>query len=166
MSTSAWPGHCERAALRGQLEYRVDFIVEHVHGHRLPGQRFRLIYVVLHSFHTIAGWTSVTWPSSTHCACSRMHCWHCRSTRSIPDITIREGKFDRYLVRPMNPLLQLMTNRFQINAVGDVLTATALFVYAASIAHVDFSPLHIVYLILAVIGGALAEAGSSSRCRH
>jgi ABC-2 type transport system permease protein len=160
MSTLRVAWTLERAALRGQLEYRVNFIVSTFMGIAYQGSGFAFIYVVLHSFHTIGGWDfgDLAFLYSLRLL-AHACCYLPFNQIDFLDVTIREGRFDRYLVRPMNPLLQLMTNKFQINAVGDVLTASALFVYAASIAHVDFSPLHVGYLVLAVIGGALAEAG-------
>jgi ABC-2 type transport system permease protein len=160
MSTLRVAWALERAALRGQLEYRVNFIVSTFMGIAYQGSGFAFIYVVLRSFHTIGGWDfdDLAFLYSLRLL-AHACCYLPFNQIDMLDISIREGKFDRYLVRPMNPLLQLMTNKFQINAVGDVVTASALFVFAASIAHVDFSPLHVAYLVLAVVGGALAEGG-------
>mgnify|MGYP001545744526 CR=1 FL=1 len=158
MSTLRVAWTLERAALRGQLAYRLHFIVSTFMGVVYQGSGFAFVWVVLRQFHTIAGWT---FPELAFLYSLRLLA---HATWVVPfnqvdmlSLTVREGRLDRFLVRPLNPLLQVMTNRFQMNVIGDVIAATALFVIAASTAHVDFSPPHVLYLVLAVVGGALAE---------
>ena len=158
MSTLRVAWELEKASFRGQLEYRFNFVLLTVMGVVYQGSGFAFIWVVLRQFDTIAGWT---FPDLAFLYSLRLLA---HATWVVPfnqidmlDLTVREGRLDRFLVRPLNPLLQVMTNRFQMNVIGDVVTATALFVVAASTAAVSFSPVHILYLVGAVIGGALAE---------
>jgi ABC-2 type transport system permease protein len=152
----AW--ELEKASFRGQLEYRLNFVVLTVMGIAYQSSGIAFIWVVLHKFHSIAGWT---FPDLAFLYALRLlahAAWLVPFNQvDMLGYTIREGKFDRFLVRPLNPLVQVMTNRFQMNVVGDVVTAATLFGIAASIADVDFSPVHLLYLVLTVIGGGLAE---------
>ncbi|MDQ1464838.1 MAG: viologen exporter family transport system permease protein [Actinomycetota bacterium] len=148
----------EKAAFRGQLAYRLNFVVLTLMGVAYQGSGFAFIYVVLHKFHTIGAWSFSDLAFLYSMRLLAHAAWLVPFNQvDFLDNTIREGKFDRFLVRPMNPLVQLMTNKFSINAIGDLVTASALFAFAASIAHVDFSPVHVLYLVLAVVGGGLAE---------
>src|SRR5665647_3924762 len=73
------------------------------------------------------------------------------------DDRVRNGTFDRFLVRPLNPLIQVLTRRFSVNTLGDVLTAIGILTFASSIAHLSWTPAHILYAAAAVLGGALIE---------
>jgi ABC-2 type transport system permease protein len=148
----------EKAAFRGQLAYRLNFVVLLLMGVAYQGSGFAVIYVVLHKFHTIGGWSFGDLAFLYSLRLLAHAAWLVPFNQlDFLDTTIREGKFDRFLVRPLNPLVQLMTNKFSMNVLGDVVTASVLFGFAASIAHVDFSPIHVLYLVLAVVGGGLSE---------
>jgi ABC-2 type transport system permease protein len=70
---------------------------------------------------------------------------------------VRMGEFDRFLVRPVRPLIQLLTRRVPISAFGDLLGGVALIVAAARLIDMAWTPQAIVYLLLALVGGALIQ---------
>jgi len=72
------------------------------------------------------------------------------------DDLVRNGTFDRSLVRPLDPLIQVLTRRFGVNTVGDVITAVGLLVFATAIADLRWTPLHVLY----------AGAAAPARARH
>ncbi|MEU8263441.1 ABC-2 family transporter protein [Micromonospora sp. NPDC048999] len=153
-----------RIAIRAERQYRLNFLLMCVLGVVYQCSGIAFVWVMLRTFDTIAGWTfgevaflyalrllaHAAWAVPFH-------------QLEFMDGTIREGRFDRYLVRPLNPFLQVITTRFQMNVIGDVLAAVVMFVLAVNLVSIDFSPVHILYLIFAVIGGALAE-GAAKVC--
>jgi ABC-2 type transport system permease protein len=152
----AW--QLEKAAIRAQLGYRTNYVIMTVTGVLYQGSGLAFLWVVLARFHTIDGWTlrDIAFLYSLRLLAHAL--WLVPGNQvELLDSLIREGEFDRFLTRPLNPLLQVMTRRFQINVLGDVLTSVALFATAAATAQVAFTPLHVLYLAAAVIGGALAE---------
>jgi len=74
------------------------------------------------------------------------------------DQQVREGKFDRYLIRPLRPLLQIMAPEVRVSSIGDALGGVALFLAANALVRVDWSPPALIYLLLAIVGGCLVEA--------
>ena len=70
---------------------------------------------------------------------------------------VRSGQFDRYLVRPVSPLLQFMTQSVQVSVLGDLLGGLAIFLAATGLTDVAWTPVATGYLLLAVLGGALIE---------
>jgi ABC-2 type transport system permease protein len=70
---------------------------------------------------------------------------------------IREGEFDRYLIRPVDPLLQLITRRFNLTVLGDLVGGVGLIIAGAAAVDVAWTAPTFGYLVLAVIGGALLE---------
>jgi ABC-2 type transport system permease protein len=71
---------------------------------------------------------------------------------------VREGQFDRYLVRPLPPLVQLMTSRLHVPNVGPFLGGVIIFIAANTLVRIDWSPATGLYLILALIGSCLLQA--------
>jgi ABC-2 type transport system permease protein len=152
----AW--ELQKAAFRGQLSYRVNFLVLTLMGIAYQGSGFAFIWVLMHQFDSIGGWSTSEVAFLYALRLLAHSAWVVPFNQvEFLDSTVREGRFDRYLVRPLNPLLQVMTNRFQMNVIGDLATAVIFFAATAVVADVSFTPLHVVYLILAVIGGGLAE---------
>jgi len=153
----AW--ELEKASFRGQLAYRVDFVILILMGVAYQGSGFAVIWVMLHRFHSIGGWSVADVAVLYSLRLLAHAAWLVPLNQiSVLDDLVRAGSLDRYLVRPLNPLVQIMTNRFEMNVIGDVVTATGFFTVTAIVAHVSFSPVHVLYLVLAVIGGGLAEA--------
>jgi ABC-2 type transport system permease protein len=70
---------------------------------------------------------------------------------------VRSGEFDRYLIRPLSPLVQFMTQRVEISIFGDLLGGVAIFIAANQLVGLAWTPSAIGYLVLAIAGGALAE---------
>src|SRR6476660_1644058 len=95
------------AGFRGGLGYRTDFVLMTLMGLVRQGVGFALIWVILARFETLAGWTlgEVTFLYGMRltmlalCGLATGNIW------SIQDFA-RLGEFDRFLVRPVRPLLQ------------------------------------------------------------
>jgi ABC-2 type transport system permease protein len=147
------------ANMRGELQYRANFLVMTLVGLALEGIGFAVIWVMLSRFGNIGGWTLgemaylygfLTLTSSFTTVVfsfSPGFQW-----------LVREGQFDRYLVRPLPPLLQLMTSRLHVPNVGPCLGGCALFIVANSLVHIDWSPLALSYMVLAIVGSCLLQA--------
>src|SRR5438105_499772 len=75
------------------------------------------------------------------------------------EIYVREGLFDRFLVRPVPVLLHLVVSRFPVGAIGDFGSGILLFLIANSLVNVDWSPAALAFAALTVVGAALLEAG-------
>ncbi|BCG58572.1 ABC transporter permease [Paenibacillus sp. URB8-2] len=72
------------------------------------------------------------------------------------DSLIRNGEFDRFLVRPLNPMFSFAAFNIQIYGFGDMLAG--LIGLAVSMAHIpDWTFLKIAYLLVIVLCGAAIE---------
>lgn len=65
------------------------------------------------------------------------------------------GEFDRYMLRPMNLLFQVISEKLQPDAVGELLVGTILVVYSVIKGVVVIDALHIIMFIVSVFAGAL-----------
>jgi ABC-2 type transport system permease protein len=146
------------AALRSELQYRANFIIMVLMGVVFQCTGFAFIWVVLLRFRALAGWSlgeviflyglRLIMHALTGILAGDLHTLEWK---------VRQGEFDRYLVRPVPPLLQLLLHRVHVNIFGDLLGGLALFVIAGTLVTVDWTPLAIFYLVLALLGGALIE---------
>jgi ABC-2 type transport system permease protein len=119
---------------------------------------FSFIWVVLSRFQAIAGWTlgEVAFLYGLRLT---THALNGALTGGLYNLEwqVRQGDFDRYLVRPAPPLLQVMCQRVHISVLGDLLGGIALFAAASSLVRVDWTAPALLYLVLAIVGGALVE---------
>ncbi len=146
------------ADLRGQMQYRADFVTNVIAGMVWQCTGFLFLWVVLSRFQALAGWTL---GSVAFLYALRLSAHALNSIFFFPlqyfGAQIRQGAMDRYLVRPLPPLIQIISSHVGLVVIGDALSAIALFVAAAGLTHIAWSPLAVTYVILAMIGGALIE---------
>ena len=149
-----------KAALRGAAQYRLNFVINALMGIAYQGSGFAFIAVVLSRYPDIAGWTfpEIAVLYALRLVAHAVYLVPLYMLNEMDDL-VRNGTFDRFLVRPLNPLIQVLTRRFSVNTVGDVITAVGLLVFATAIADLRWTPLHVLYAGAAVLGGALIEGG-------
>jgi len=161
--TPSWFGQylvLERAALRAQLQYRANFWSALVGGVAYQGTQLLFLGVLLSKFDLIAGWG---FPEIALVFAMRLtsHALYVVPFGSLylTDQMVRDGEFDRCLLRPVNPFLQLITRQFPLMSLGDaVLGFGALLIFGWQ-APVDWSAVKLGYLFAAVVGGSLVETG-------
>jgi ABC-2 type transport system permease protein len=159
-STLSIYGALMRAGLRSQLEYRFNFVLWIVTGIVYQTTGFVFIWVVLTRFQAIAGWSlgEVTFLYGLRLLGHALNLLLFGYFQMI-EMHVREGHFDRFLVRPLPPLLQVIVWRFPVAAFGDLLGGLILFAVASRVVEIDWSPLAVAFVGLAVLGAALIEAG-------
>lgn len=66
---------------------------------------------------------------------------------------IRSGSFDRFLVRPIDPLFHLLADRFCHDGIGNFLVGFALVAHSVRVLGIASSPLNLLALVVAVLSG-------------
>lgn len=64
---------------------------------------------------------------------------------------IVQGQFDRYLLRPLNPLFQLIAERFQPDGFGEIIIGFILVVISSIQLSLNYTPFKILMFIIAVL---------------
>jgi ABC-2 type transport system permease protein len=149
------------ANVRGELQYRVNFLIMVLTGVVWDGTAFVVIWVTLTRFHTIGGWSlgELTFLYGlTLFEGSITTLIFSFSQGSLFEWTVREGHFDRYLVRPLPPLLQLISSRLHVPILGSILGGATLFLVANTMVRVDWSPAAVTYLVLTIVGACLLQS--------
>lgn len=148
-----------RIGLTSALQYRADFVMTAIGAIFYEAVSLAFVGVIVFAFGGIGGWGLVE-VAFVYGIRSMGHALHGFLSGQLwaTDHVVREGEFDRYLLRPVNPLVQLMSRRFTVTAFGDLAFGLVVLVITAVAAPVDWTPGWITYLIIAVIGSALVES--------
>jgi ABC-2 type transport system permease protein len=146
------------AGLRSAMQYRTDTLIVLVMAVVFQGTGFAFAWVVLTRFQSIAGWTL---GEIAFLYGLRLVVHAVAGVLGGPffslEAQVRTGDFDRYLTRPLAPLLQFMTLRVEISIFGDLLGGLAILLAANALTGIAWTVPAITYLALAIIGGALVE---------
>ena len=70
-----------------------------------------------------------------------------------------EGRFDRVLLRPVNPLAQVLCESFNVSGLNEIVLGTAVAVYAGARLQLEVGPLDIVALTIMGPAAALVYLG-------
>lgn len=148
-----------RAGIRTELQYKANFIHSTIGGAAFQSSQLLFIGVLLASFGAIGGWGAeeilllIGIRMMAHAVYGVV--FH---ETIVSDVVIYQGEFDRYLLRPVNPFLQLLTRRFNLQQVGDLVLAVVVFSIAVGRAPVDWAIGSGLFVAAAIVGGALIEA--------
>lgn len=151
-------GTLASASIRSELQYRANAFSSILGGILFQITGFVVVWIIVARFGQIGGWglAELTFLYGMRLTSHGIF-YACFSQMFEFDRVLITGEYDRYLVRPMPPLMQLFTRKLRINAFGDLIGGTALVIAASMAAPVNWSSLAVIYLILAIIGGGLVE---------
>ena len=151
----------QRASIRGAMQYKVNLWVGIATGMVYQGTGFAFVWVVLQRFPSLAGWTLAQVAFLYGLRLVAHATWLVPMSALVGiEWQVREGDFDRYLLRPLNPLVQLLTTRtMRVGGLGDLLTGIGILIAATTVADVRWTPGTIVLAALAILGGAMIEGG-------
>jgi ABC-2 type transport system permease protein len=143
------------------LEYRANFVMWFVFTIVYHGVALAALYVTMRQFPSMNGWNfrEMFFLYALWMAGHELHNTVFFTVVSVPDY-VREGRFDRFLVRPLDALFQVLTVPQQIVPDGLVLAVATLGV-ATVAANVRIDWIFLVFVPLVVFGGALIDLGIS-----
>lgn len=72
---------------------------------------------------------------------------------------IIEGDFDRLLLRPLNPLLQVLSSSFELSAVAHFLIGSTALYYGATQSGIDWTFEKVLFLPVVLLGSVLIQGG-------
>jgi ABC-2 type transport system permease protein len=140
------------------LEYRANFVMWFFFTICYHGVALAALYVTMRQFPSMNGWDFrqmfflyALWMTG--------HELHNVIFFNVVDY-VREGQFDRFLVRPFDTLFQVLTVPAQLSPDGIVLAIVTLAIATRTAAvHVDW--IFVLFVPLVVAGGALIDLGIS-----
>ncbi|WP_246958233.1 ABC-2 family transporter protein [Brachybacterium sp. Marseille-Q7125] len=145
---------------RSMRVYRVNLFMLILASFAIQGTQLAFIGVLLGTFGAIADWTvgEVAFlyglRLTAHGVCTINFGQHALSAYAV-----RNGDWDRFLLRPAGPLMQMLTRYFNPGTIGDLVLGLVILTTAASMVEAAWTPGKILFLIIAALGGGLVEAG-------
>jgi ABC-2 type transport system permease protein len=143
------------------LEYRANFVMWFVFTIVYHGIALGALYVTMRQFPSMNGWNfrEMFFLYALWMTAHELHNTLFFTVNSVPEY-VREGRFDRFLVRPLDALFQVLTVPQQI--VPDALVlAIATLAVATAAAGVRVDWIFVTFVPLVVAGGALIDLGIS-----
>ncbi len=139
------------------LEYRVNFLIGAASTVFMQAANILAIWVVMRQIPSLDDWTlAEIWlvyglitlaKSINHMFADNL--W------TLGQSYVRTGQFDRFLVRPIDPLFHLLADRFCHDGIGNFAVGIVLVASAATQLDLVWTPLKIGYLVVAVLSGGL-----------
>jgi ABC-2 type transport system permease protein len=146
------------ASVRGQMQYRLNFLIEIAFGLVFQSLGFVFVWIVLGQFPALGGWTlnEVTLLYGMRLAAHALWLLSFSPLFAIDQI-VQQGEYDRILLRPLPAMLQLMFGSFRVAVLGDLIGGLALLGVGIAIADIDWTPVKVLFLIASLIGGAMLD---------
>ena len=150
-----------KMSIRGRLQYRVDSLVATLAVFVRESANIIVIYLALLKFDKINGWNI----NEMLFLFSILFLTYAIVVALFADLRdfscmIREGRFDRLMVRPRGLMFQLILNNADVLAVaGHATLGILLFLISAGRVGIQWNLETILYYIGAIIGGVLIQGG-------
>lgn len=150
-----------RINLLTMLEYRANFIMWFFFTIAYHGVALAALFVTMRQFPSMNGWDfrQMFFLYALWMTGHELHNVLFFNVVSVPDY-VREGQFDRFLVRPFDTLFQVLTVPAQLSPDGIILAIVTLAAATAA-AHVRIDWVFALFVPLVVAGGALIDLGIS-----
>jgi ABC-2 type transport system permease protein len=148
-----------RINLLTMLEYRANFLMWFGFSVVYHGTAIAALYVTLRTFPSMNGW-DFRQMAFLYGLWMLGHAFHNTFFITVGDVPtfVREGKFDRFLVRPLDTLFQALTVPQQIWP-DELLLAIIFFSFATVYSGVSVNLGFLCYVPLVMLGGALIDFG-------
>jgi ABC-2 type transport system permease protein len=146
--------------LRSRMEYRVDFAIWILFGVVYHVAALAFVWVVVAQFRGLGDWSLeqvlflIGLRLVAHAVFETIF-----GNLDVVGEMVRTGTFDRMLIRPISPLLQVLLAEFRVNGLGDFVIGLAIFLLVQPTLNVTWTPLALGYLLLVIAGSVLLEAG-------
>lgn len=143
------------------LEYRVNFIIGASSTIFLQAAGLLTIWVVMGQIPHLNGWTldELLLVYGLLTLAKSINHMFADNLWTLGWQYIRPGGFDRFLVRPINPLFHLLADRFCHDGIGNFLVGLVLVIKAFASLGIPWTPLNLLYTVVAVLSGGFIFIG-------
>src|SRR5579859_3396064 len=144
------------AQLRGQMQYKVSFVLSLIGSFLACVIEFGVVLVLFNRIQLLAGWTlaevALLYGLSGTCfAVAELFA----AALDNFQVYIVRGTFDRVLVRPRGALFQVVAEDFALRRVGRIAQAVLVMIIALGLLDITWSLDKIVVLALAMLSGTI-----------
>jgi ABC-type uncharacterized transport system, permease component len=149
-------------SVRAKTEYRTAFALTFLARGIVWTTEFALIWVLLYTFKSIAGWTSyeVMFLYALQLTTYSLAAFFCFHPFTKLSYKIQSGEFDELLTKPINPLLYLMCREFSASYVANVTFGIAFLSICIYRLELTLGVSDVLFLLAVLAGGALIQASA------
>lgn len=144
------------ARLRGQMQYKFSFALQLIGSFTSTGLELVAVFFTFNRFQNIAGWT-LGEVALLYALASISFGLHEMVMQSFEDLSldIQQGTFDRVLLRPVTPFVQVLAADFQLRRLGRVAQGVVAFGVALTHTHIHWTLGKALFLPVTFISGIL-----------
>ena len=148
------------ASIKSRMEYRATFIIFMITLSLFYLAQVLTIGVVISRFKTIGGW-SMGEMAFLYSLLILSQGLVASIFSGLIDFStqVRDGNYDRTLVRPLSPLVQVVMNGFEISGIAHIILGIASFFVANSFLNIKWGFENSFVFLLVVLGGSFILAG-------
>lgn len=142
------------------MEYRANFFIGAASTVAMQASGVLTVWVVMSQIPNLKGWdfNEVLLVYGLITLARSLNHMFADNLWTVGHYYIRGGGFDRFLVRPLNPLFHLLADRFCHDGIGDFLVGALLVAKAITGLQLPFTLPLFAYLALGTVGGGLIFA--------
>lgn len=139
------------------VEYKANFFIWFIFSIVYHGVALGAIWIILTRFPSLNGWGRAD-VFFLYALWMMGHTLNNTLFFTVGDVPyhVQEGRFDRFLVRPLDPLFQAMSQPGQIWP-DELIVSFVVFAFAQSFVHLAWGPLTVLIVISTVLGGAVID---------
>ncbi|BDU49495.1 ABC transporter permease [Haliovirga abyssi] len=139
--------------LKGLMEYRVDFFIGLLGFFLVQATGIIFIYLIFQRIPNLNGWSfyQVMFIYGFAQLPRGLDHMFTDNLWALSGRIVAKGEFDKYLLRPINPLFHLIAEVFQPDAFGEIIVGIFLVAVAAGKLGISFSILNILFFILVIV---------------
>ncbi|MBX3064338.1 MAG: ABC-2 family transporter protein [Anaerolineae bacterium] len=139
------------------MEYRANFLIGATSTIAEQSAGLLTIYVVMRQIPSLRGWNfeEVLLVYGLLLVSKSLNHMFADNLWTLGRSYIRAGGFERFLVRPVNPLFHLLADRFCQDGLGYFFVGTYLIIRAMVNLAIPFSVQNVVFVLIGVISGGL-----------
>ncbi len=139
------------------MEYRVNFVIGASSTIFLQISSLLTIWVVMSQIPSLNGWSlnQILLIYGLITLAKSINHMFADNLWTLGRQYIRAGAFDRFLVRPIDPLFHLLADRFCHDGIGNFLIGTALVIISTRSLGIVWTPASLFYIIVTVLSGGV-----------
>jgi ABC-2 type transport system permease protein len=143
--------------LKSLMEYRADFLIGLLGFFVIQGTGIAFLYLVFQRIPSLNGWSfdEILFIYGFAQLPRGLDHLFTDNLWLLAGRIIVRGDFDRYLLRPINPLFHLIAERFQPDAFGELIVGIILIIVSLSKLKITFSFMNVVVFIFVVLCGSV-----------
>jgi ABC-2 type transport system permease protein len=139
------------------LEYRMNFFIGVVSLLVVQGANLLALWAIMRQIPSLRGWLydEVLLIYGLLMLARSINHMFADNLWTVGRHYIRTGGFDRFLVRPVDPLFHLLADRFCHDGIGTLIVGLALTIKASLALGIVWTPLNLLYAGLMIISGGM-----------